>query len=141
MERERGEKRRGGKKGSAYLCIMAWRSRSAAVEPTPLADMAVRFGLMLGSRGMARVDSVGMALDDLWAIWRGLGLGRPGEVGYSELRVTSAGRVPRLALALGLATATSTRCASGLTWAKLAEGDGNWNGPASVIVIFEPRKF
>jgi hypothetical protein len=74
---------------------MAWRSRSAAVEPepAPLADMVVLLAERFGSRGMASVERVGMALLDLCAIWRGLGLGRAaGDTGYAVFERSSAGR-------------------------------------------------
>jgi len=107
-------------------------------EPAPLADMVVLLAERFGSRGMASVESVGMALLDLCAKWRGLGFGRSGDVGYSELmRATSPGRC-----ALAAATDTSTR--GGATWMldlldlldclDRVDGGGNWKGPSSVIV-------
>lgn len=143
--------------GSTHLCIMAWRSRSAAVEPepepAPVADMVeVLAEDDVGSRGMASVESVGMALLDLWAIWRGLGRA-VGDVGCSEgVRVTSLGRFAVVvaagaavaavaaAAAAGGAAATSTRSGAGAASAgrddgeceKLpADGRGNEKVPAS----------
>lgn len=82
-----------GTHGAAYLCIMAWRSRSAAPAEAPPVEVAM---LLVGCQWV-RVERVGITLDDLeWACkWRGrVALGE-----LAEARETSPGRLGRASTA------------------------------------------
>lgn len=53
-------------KGRAYLCIMAWRSRSAAPEELPPGlEAMVGEWRVVGTLSTLSVESVGITLDDL----------------------------------------------------------------------------
>jgi hypothetical protein len=107
------------------VLLAAWRSKSAA-EPAPLADIVALLAEVFGSRGIASDVSVGIALELLCEMCLGLGLlGRPGEVGNSELLLTSPGR------ALAVVTDDEGELEGNLK--------GSWTSVISTVVVAKKR--
>ncbi|KAH7380659.1 hypothetical protein BKA66DRAFT_127003 [Pyrenochaeta sp. MPI-SDFR-AT-0127] len=80
-------------RSAAYLCIMAWRSRSAAPEEAPPLEVAM---LLVGCQWV-RVERVGMTLDDLECVCKWRGRVPFGEL--AEARELSPGRLGRASTA------------------------------------------